>query len=526
MSVDKLAKLSALASATPSPEDAVQSALPLLQEALGADEVCLVYGDDHGFGHFGTCPVLALTDVALWLIHHDVTTRGKACAFDVRDGHVEGFRSAASRRPCQYVAALIPVANRTAEMLVASGSWPGGLSASRRRFMETALPALALLLERRLDSARGQRQRSQLSALANIHQVMSESEDLGTVITDIAGTISLLTGIDYISIDIMDADGNVKLRCLNSARSDTKELQTRWQQGARNHDPVRDEVLRTGKPLFFRDAQTDERIPEKGRNYFVRTLIRSTACFPLLAKDDVLGILSAASHRPLTFSSQEVELLEGLTAQVAAAVKGVQVYQELTSSREELQRLNAQLHESMGVEHHLARTDALTGLPNRRYIEEALTAECARAGRYDQPVSVVMADLDYLKAVNDSYGHRTGDDALRLVATVVRQTCRAADLVGRWGGDEFVFILPSTDGDEATKFAERVRRALADQAFSHPNLKQPHQLTISLGVTQATADSFEDADLLLARADKAMYEAKMAGRNRTVVIVGDNLRAA
>ncbi|MCH8995097.1 MAG: hypothetical protein IH959_09065, partial [Chloroflexi bacterium] len=89
MSIEKLAKLSALASAALPPEDAVQSALSLLQEALGADEVCLVYGDDHGFGHFGTCPVLALTDVALWLIHHDVTTRGKACAFDVRDTRVE-----------------------------------------------------------------------------------------------------------------------------------------------------------------------------------------------------------------------------------------------------------------------------------------------------------------------------------------------------------------------------------------------------------------------------------------------------
>ena len=131
-----------------------------------------------------------------------------------------------------------------------------------------------------------------------------------------------------------------------------------------------------------------------------------------------------------------------------------------------------------------------------------------------------MADLDDLKNVNDSYGHQTGDDALRLVATVVRQTCRAADLVGRWGGDEFVFILPSTDEDEATKFAERVRRTLAEHAFV------PDRLTISLGVVQATADSFDDASLLLARADKAMYEAKMAGRNRTVVIVGDDIRAA
>ena len=524
-SVHRLTKLSALSSAAVAPDEAVQRALPILLDGLAAKDVSLVYGAEHGFRSFGTHPKLDLSDVALWLVNQDLTSRGQPCAFDVHGGRVTDFRSISSRRPCDYAAALIPMSDRTSEMLVARGPWRRGLGAAHAQFLRAALPATALLLGRRLDFARAQRQRSQLSALANITSAVSESEDLETVLTSIAGAISAVTRIDYISIDLVRQDGSVELRCVNSIRPGIEELREQWKRGATRPDPVRDAVLSTGQPLLFSDAQNDERIPGAGRNYFVRTLIRSTATFPLLAKDEALGVLSVASHEPLEFGAPEVELLEGLTAQVATALKGIRLYQELSESREELQRLNNQLMESMGVEHHLARTDSLTGIPNRRFIDETIDSEYGRASRYGQPLSVVMVDLDHLKEINDDYGHAAGDEALKFLANSARESCRQVDVVGRHGGDEFVFVLPSTRLQDATVFAERFRKLLTGSSVPIGAV-EPVRLTVSLGVAQREDETMEGPGCLVRLADWAMYEAKKAGRNRTMVAEGKSARAA
>lgn len=523
--IRRLTELAALAAGGLPAEEAVQRALSLLREGLGAEDVFLVYGHDAGFHWFGTTAELGLSDIALWLVHQDLTSRGEPAAFEEHDGHVGGLRSAASRRPCRNIGSLIPMPMASGDMLLVRGRWSTGLTLTRLRFLRSALPALALVLERRLDSSRAERQRNQLGAIANITRVLSEAEDMETVLTSIAGTIAVVTNIDYVSIDLVDADGTVKLRCVTSSRPGTEELRERWTRGAARPDPVRDAVLSTRMPMLFADAQGDERVPEGGRNFFVRTLIRSTAVLPLLTKEEVLGVLSLASHRPLQFTPEEVDLFEGLAAQVATAVKGIQLYRQLAESRAELQRLNAQLQESMGIEHHLARTDSLTGIPNRRFIEETVDTEVARARRYGQQLSVVMADVDHLKGINDAHGHQAGDETLRYVAQVARESCRQIDVVGRYGGDEFVFVLPATGRDAAATFAERVRRRLAESPVP-TNSGGTLQVTASFGVSQWDDLHMEEAAGLIQQADRAMYAAKSAGRNRTVVSGGDAARAA
>ena len=520
----KTKQLSALANAVLPPDEAVRRSLSIVQETLEADDIYLVYGHDGGFRGISTGAELDLSDVAFWLIHQDLTTRAAPCAFDIKDGHVLNFRDATSRRAGRYIATRLPQM-ASGEMLIAAGSWAHGPGSQRIAFLLSALPALALLLARRLDATRAERRQNELNALANIARVLTESEDLETVIGGIGGSIATITAIDYVSIDIMNPDGSVLFRNTNSTRSGTEQLRERWRSGAAKPDPVRDAVFRTGRAMLMPDVQNDERIPEKGRQFFIRTLIRSTAMFPLLVKDETLGVLSFASHRPLEFATRDVELLEGLAAQVAFAVKGIKLYQELADSREELRLLNEQLHESMGIQHRLARTDALTGIPNRRFIDETLEAEVARARRYGQPVSVVMSDIDELKNINDSYSHASGDETLRFVAWLARESCREVDVVGRYGGDEFVFILPSTSIEDATIFAERFRERLCRY---HPPLRtrEPLQITASFGVAEWDAATMESANCLLRVADDAMYEAKTAGRNRTMVAEGDSTRAA
>lgn len=154
----------------------------------------------------------------------------------------------------------------------------------------------------------------------------------------------------------------------------------------------------------------------------------------------------------------------------------------------------------------LARIDALTGLYNRRQVQDSLTAAASNADRYAQALSVLMIDVDHFKQIND--GHDVGDEALRLLAEVVRNTLRAGDLVGRWGGEEFLAILPSTDIGKAERGAERVRESVSSMPVVVGDQLVP--VSVSIGAAASTGD---ESDALVAEADAAMYAAKAFGRN-------------
>jgi len=159
----------------------------------------------------------------------------------------------------------------------------------------------------------------------------------------------------------------------------------------------------------------------------------------------------------------------------------------------------------------LARTDPLTGLLNRRAFEERLEEELARSERYGLPLSVLLVDVDGLKALNDQQGHRRGDAALRHVASALRSGSRQTDITARWGGDEFVVLAPATTRPEGVELAERIR--VASSLMSSP------PVTASIGV--ATLDPrrrVEAVGALMIEADRALYEAKRLGRNRVVAV--------
>ena len=169
---------------------------------------------------------------------------------------------------------------------------------------------------------------------------------------------------------------------------------------------------------------------------------------------------------------------------------------------------NARLHR---IVERQALLDGLTGLANRRQSEDALTVELARAERLGGPVSVVLADLDDFKDVNDRYGHLAGDAALREFAAVLRENVREIDTAGRWGGEEFLVLLPGTDGAGATRLAARLRIVLEGRTILGAD-GTPLRVTASFGVASApSATTWEE---LVADADAALYEAKRAGKNR------------
>ncbi len=174
-------------------------------------------------------------------------------------------------------------------------------------------------------------------------------------------------------------------------------------------------------------------------------------------------------------------------------------------------RLRHNYHRSM----ELAVTDSLTGLYNRRYMKNHLDALLQRANMDYKPVSVLIMDIDYFKNVNDSYGHDVGDDVIKGFASRIGKSVRGVDLACRYGGEEFVVVMPDTDLAVASSVSERLRRQIADQVFKDAKGTYELAITCSIGVTVSKEQ--ESSDRLLKRADEALYAAKRDGRNRVVV---------
>jgi diguanylate cyclase (GGDEF)-like protein len=190
------------------------------------------------------------------------------------------------------------------------------------------------------------------------------------------------------------------------------------------------------------------------------------------------------------------------------------VIRKLGELLQEKEALTAELRKANDTLASLARTDALTGLPNRRALEDELGRCAARARREKTWLSLVALDVDHFKKFNDTHGHAAGDAVLATMGRVLTEQCRKGDMPARHGGEEFSVVLPSTNAVGAHVVAERIRRALeaSETLFEGKKLK----FTSSIGVASAHGEGVEPIAALAARADEALYAAKHAGRNRVV----------
>lgn len=170
----------------------------------------------------------------------------------------------------------------------------------------------------------------------------------------------------------------------------------------------------------------------------------------------------------------------------------------------------------------LAATDFLTGILNRRAFAERFGAEFQRAVREKSSISLILADIDHFKNINDTYGHQVGDYVLQIFTKCVTNACRPYDFIGRHGGEEFIVCLPNTGCEQSKKIAERIRRAVEELNINQLYLKQSIKVTASFGVVSYIPDKNESAEMLIAKADDAMYKAKKGGRNRVCTVCEDN----
>lgn len=223
------------------------------------------------------------------------------------------------------------------------------------------------------------------------------------------------------------------------------------------------------------------------------------------------GRISAAS---------DISELENVLGEVITETRSIQVNaqrsrDELRSTQQKVQESEARIRElenELETTSNLVRHDQLTGVLNRHGLEEIFTKEAGRAQRRDAPLCVGMLDIDNFKKLNDSLGHDAGDQALIHLATVCRETLRPQDTVARFGGEEFIILLPETSLDDAATALTRLQRELTKKVFMHGNEKV--LVTFSAGATQLIPDDTQAS--VIKRADEAMYKAKQLGKNRVV----------
>jgi diguanylate cyclase (GGDEF)-like protein len=181
--------------------------------------------------------------------------------------------------------------------------------------------------------------------------------------------------------------------------------------------------------------------------------------------------------------------------------------------QDELREKNRQLEEALLKLEVQAITDPLTELFNRRYFLSAIEKEFNRTVRYKSPTSCLMIDIDHFKKINDAYGHRAGDISLKETAAIIKNCTRDVDTVARWGGEEFIVLLPETGGEDALLVAAKILGAVSHHAFT----AFPERITVSIGLATVPEPHINTAEKLIHEADLALYEAKTKGRNRIEV---------
>lgn len=216
--------------------------------------------------------------------------------------------------------------------------------------------------------------------------------------------------------------------------------------------------------------------------------------------------LATESVRPGTLDLVQAGVF--LAVNVYAGV----VFEHLRDEREERKELRSRLADQ-------ARTDHLTGLPNRRAFDQELRAEMNRVERYDARGALVLLDLDHFKVYNDAHGHPTGDEALKAVAAVLQRESRASDTVARYGGEEFAVVMPELSPGEAREAADRLRAVVEEHEVDGEEVLPTGRLTASLGVAAYPEDGASFADVLRV-ADRRLYRAKDLGRNRVCAAEG------
>jgi diguanylate cyclase (GGDEF)-like protein len=332
-----------------------------------------------------------------------------------------------------------------------------------------------------------EQERFELERFYEASRALANALELDDVFRVSMSTVASIARFDVAAITLYDPSSDVHTVAAvwGPGMESIEKLQFRSNQGLvsmvvkrRTALPCKGEAPGPKTPIFDRETRI--------------VGIGSLIVLPLVSHDKVLGSLVLGAKRVGAFKERRLNMLEVICNQVAVAIANGQLFAQMEQ---------------------LASTDGLTKLLNRRTFGERMRLALARAQRHGQPATVILTDIDFFKKVNDTHGHSMGDEVLRQVARCLSRALRCTDLVGRYGGEEFVILLEDTDTRGGLQMAERLRKLV--EALSFSGTTGSFRVTLSLGIATYGVDAETDS-ALIERADLALYACKEAGRNRSM----------
>jgi diguanylate cyclase (GGDEF)-like protein len=326
----------------------------------------------------------------------------------------------------------------------------------------------------------------ELSVINRFSAIITSSMDIQEIFGSFIEELKRVVDVGWASIALAEKD---ELCCVAQSPS----LEASYQVGERipSEGTGSGWVIRNKRSFLEPDISKENRFTT-GDN-FNRQGLRTVVYLPLISKDEAIGSLVIASKLPNAYSQRHIKLLEQLASQIAMPLENAQLYARTEAK---------------------ARTDELTGLLNRRALDEMIDSEISRHSRYGGVFSLAILDLDSLKSYNDTYGHLEGDMLLKQVGHIIRNTIRAADYAFRYGGDEFAILLPQTSIDDTLQVTERVREKISSETDS-----RDMKITASIGLASWPDDGVSHTDIIAA-ADVTLYRAKRSGGNKSFYSTG------
>lgn len=320
------------------------------------------------------------------------------------------------------------------------------------------------------------------AALFEIGKLIGSELDPGTLLSRIAELICQLIEAKACSVMLLDAS---RKRLLAKAAYGvrTERMQS---LSFRIGEGVAGWVVEHGESALIPDVSKDARFLVLPGD---QTPISSMVCVPLIARGERVGVVTVTSAKADAFGAGSLELIRFIAMTIALDIENVRL-------------------------HRVAVTDPLTGVYNREFLMQRLPQEIETAAERDRTLSVAMIDVDHFKSVNDHYGHGVGDVVLTEVARRLRSAIRAGDVLVRYGGEEFLVVLPKADAGRAWEVGERMRQRICERAFDVGD-GLALLLRVSVGIAQWRVG--EKMPALIERADAALYSAKDRGRNRVEV---------
>ncbi len=353
--------------------------------------------------------------------------------------------------------------------------------------LETLANQISASLQRAALYSRAQEHLRVMSTVQAVSRVIVSSLDMETIFETVVKELKESFGYTHVSIYLL-RDDYLHLGAQVGYPLEMIIYKIHISQG------VTGRTIKSKTVQFIQDTSGEPSFLRADNN------LTSEICVPLLKENNVLGTLNVESDSNRTLTNEDVELLKILSGPIALAVD------------------NARLHAQVKA---MAMTDAVSGLPNRYALEQALTAEVERSRRLNHPLSLIIIDIDSFKAYNDKWGHPAGDTRLKATAKMIRKVLRKYDVAARYGGDEFAIILPNTDETGAFEFAKRLQSAARVSTNEAPvETKGISGHTLSIGVATFPKDGSSLETLILA-ADHAELTAKNHGKNQ--IILASNL---